>query len=48
MSSLVAVASAAAGGAYDLIGLTELAADFLDRNRKLRRGRGRGFHIRRS
>ena len=36
------------GGAYDLIGLAELAADFLDRNRKLRRGRGHGFHIRRS
>jgi hypothetical protein len=34
------------GRAHDLVGLTELAADFLDRNRKLRRGRGRGFHIR--
>jgi hypothetical protein len=45
MSSLVAVASAAAG-AHDLISLAELAADLLDRNRKLRCGRGRGFDIR--
>ncbi len=43
----VFIGSAGVGrrGAHHLIGLPELAADLLDRKRKLRRGGGRGFDV---
>jgi hypothetical protein len=35
------------GSAHNLIGLPELAADLLDRDRQFRRSRRGGFHIQR-